>query len=87
MIAKDVNWVVPLDRGQTPHAQEGSGPYPVMSTVRYNSKTSLATVELLNDNSVKVKFDKPVLSITPGQACVFYDSSDQVLLGGGWILS
>jgi len=57
----------------------------VMAKIRYNSKTSPAKVELLSDNKVKVIFDKPQSAITPGQACVFYDESDQILLGGGWI--
>ncbi|MBI3591188.1 MAG: tRNA 2-thiouridine(34) synthase MnmA [Candidatus Melainabacteria bacterium] len=57
----------------------------VMAKIRYNSKTYPAKVEALEDNCLKVTFDEPQSAITPGQACVFYDESDQVLLGGGWI--
>jgi tRNA-specific 2-thiouridylase len=33
--------------------------------------------------SVVVRFDRPQLAVTPGQAVVFYDSDE--VLGGGWI--
>ena len=58
----------------------------VMAKIRYNSKTSPATVNILENNQVRVKFDEPQSAITSGQACVFYDESDQILLGGGWIV-
>ena len=57
----------------------------VMAKIRYNSKTSPATISLLEDNKIKMVFDEPQSAITPGQACVFYDETDQILLGGGWI--
>ena len=57
----------------------------VMAKIRYNSKTSPAVVNVLENNQVKVLFDKPQSAITPGQACVFYDETHQILLGGGWI--
>ena len=56
-----------------------------MAKIRYNSKTSPATISLLEDNKIKMVFDEPQSAITPGQACVFYDETDQILLGGGWI--
>lgn len=73
LIAKDVNWIVPPVRR-------------VMAKVRYNSKTYPANVQFLEDNKVKVTFDEPQSAITPGQAVVFYDDMDQILLGGGWII-
>lgn len=75
LIANDVNWII-IARNDT---------LSVMAAVRYNAKTSPATVKLLNNNSAIVKFSEPVMSITPGQACVFYDETNQELLGGGWI--
>ena len=78
LIAKDVNWI----RGQTP---QGSDPVKVMAKIRYNSKTFPATISMLDNNQVKVTFEQPQSAITPGQACVFYDELDQILLGGGWI--
>ena len=56
-----------------------------MAKIRYNSKTFPATVTLLENNEVKVVFDTPQSAITSGQACVFYDETDEMLLGGGWI--
>lgn len=58
----------------------------VMAKIRYNSKTYPATVSILDNNQVKVTFSEPQSAITPGQACVFYDETDQILLGGGWIV-
>ncbi|MBI1859026.1 MAG: tRNA 2-thiouridine(34) synthase MnmA [Candidatus Melainabacteria bacterium] len=97
LIAKDVNFIVDdrlgtKNQGQSSHGSTSRSVVPcpmsyvrVMAKIRYNSKTSPAKVELLSDNKVKVIFDKPQSAITPGQACVFYDESDQILLGGGWI--
>ncbi len=78
LIAKDVNWIEPM----IPRTHE---PMKVMAKVRYNSKTYPAKVQMLDNNKIKVAFDEPQSAITPGQACVFYDESDEVLLGGGWI--
>ena len=82
LIAKDVNWIVPV---------VGAGrdlPLRVMAKIRYNSTTSPAAVVACRGmpNAVKVVFDEPQSAITPGQACVFYDESNQTLLGGGWII-
>ena len=79
LVAKDVNWVVPA-------GAYCNTPVRMMAKIRYNSKTSPATISMLDDNKVKVVFNEPQSAITPGQACVFYDEADQVLLGGGWII-
>ncbi|MCD6035332.1 MAG: mnmA [Rickettsiales bacterium] len=42
-----------------------------------------ATLYPMNDNTAEVEVHSPQLSVTPGQACVFYDGSR--VLGGGWI--
>lgn len=95
LIAKDVNWIA-IARNHavaTKQSQDetdrdcfvANAPRNVMAKVRYNSKTYPAKVEILDDNKVKVAFDEPQSAITPGQAVVFYDETDQVLLGGGWI--
>ena len=51
--------------------------------IRYRSQPSAATIVPLDDGRVKVIFDEPQLSITPGQAAVWYDG--ELLLGGGII--
>ncbi|OGI07598.1 MAG: tRNA 2-thiouridine(34) synthase MnmA [Candidatus Melainabacteria bacterium RIFCSPLOWO2_02_FULL_35_15] len=61
-------------------------PKQIRAKIRYNSKTYPAMVSMLDNNKVKVIFHEPQLAVTPGQACVFYDETDQILLGGGWII-
>jgi tRNA-uridine 2-sulfurtransferase len=51
--------------------------------IRYRSQPAAATIVPLEDGRVKVILDEPQLSITPGQAAVWYDG--EVLLGGGII--
>ena len=100
LIAKDVNWILPqnvipgltgnpdndtIGNSLDSRFRGNDNLIKVMAKIRYNSKTTPATVEILDDNKAKVIFDKPVDAITPGQACVFYDKTDQILLGGGWI--
>lgn len=77
LIAKDVNWVIPVDQNKQ---------LRVMAKIRYNSKTALATVSFLDDKKIKVVFDKPESAIAPGQSVVLYDESDEVLFGGGTII-
>lgn len=77
LIAKDINWIFPIEARLITSVQ---------AKIRYNSQTSPAKIEILDTDRIKVTFDKPQSAITPGQACVFYDESDQVLLGGGWII-
>jgi tRNA-specific 2-thiouridylase len=51
--------------------------------VRYRDAGTLASVEPLPGGRARVRFERPVRAVTPGQAAVFYDG-DRVL-GGGWI--
>jgi tRNA-uridine 2-sulfurtransferase len=51
--------------------------------VRYRSQPVMATIIPLADARVKVVFDEPQFSITPGQAAVWYRGD--LLLGGGII--
>ncbi|MEP0918917.1 tRNA 2-thiouridine(34) synthase MnmA [Leptolyngbya sp. DQ-M1] len=51
--------------------------------IRYRSIATPATVIPIEDNRVRIVFDEPQFSITPGQAAVWYDG--EVLLGGGII--
>ena len=50
---------------------------------RYRQKDNPVTLTFIDENTVKLKFDQPVKSVTPGQAAVFYDGD--VCLGGGTI--
>ncbi len=58
-------------------------PIQAVVQIRYRSQPAGATIVPLEDGRVKVILDEPQLSITPGQAAVWYDG--EVLLGGGII--
>ncbi|MBW4521776.1 MAG: tRNA 2-thiouridine(34) synthase MnmA [Scytolyngbya sp. HA4215-MV1] len=51
--------------------------------IRYRSPAVPATLIPLEHDRVRIVFDEPQFSITPGQAAVFY--SGEILLGGGII--
>lgn len=53
--------------------------------IRYKDSGDIALLEQINENEIKVTFDKPKKSITPGQSAVFYDGDD--VIGGGIIHS
>jgi tRNA-specific 2-thiouridylase len=55
----------------------------VEAKIRHKHQAAAATVERVGDDEVKVTFDEPQRSITPGQAVVFYDGD--LVVGGGWI--
>ena len=71
---KEVNWVS-IDCPKEP--------LKVKARVRYNQKEQPATLYPLENNCVKLIFDKPQRAVTSGQAVVFYDGD--ILLGGGTI--
>lgn len=69
-----VNWV---------SIAEPAAPIRAGVQVRYRTNPVPVTVIPLEDNRVKLVFDEPQFSITPGQAAVWYDGD--ILLGGGII--
>lgn len=72
--AREVNWI----SGRSP---EGS--FQASVKTRYKHPGAKATVEVEEGNRVRVRFDEPQASLTPGQMAVFYQ--DDVVLGGGVI--
>lgn len=50
---------------------------------RYRQKDNSVQLEWVNENEILVKYPQGIKSVTPGQACVFYDDSE--CLGGGII--
>jgi tRNA-uridine 2-sulfurtransferase len=58
-------------------------PIRVEAKIRHRHQAAMATVERAGDDEVRVTFDDPQRSITPGQAVVFYDGD--IVVGGGWI--
>ena len=51
---------------------------------RYSSKEEKATIEMIDNDTIKVIFEKPVARITSGQSAVFY--IDDIVVGGGKII-
>ncbi len=62
---------------------ELTSPTKCVVKIRYKDQGSPAIIEQINDNEIKVIFDEPKKSITPGQSTVFYDGDD--VIGGGII--
>lgn len=58
-------------------------PLKAIVKIRYKDNGSSATIEQLDDTHIKVIFDDPKKSITPGQSAVFYEGND--VIGGGII--
>jgi len=78
LVAREVNWIV----------GDGGGPQEAvkcLAKVRYNSEPLPATAMMTGEDQLTVRFDEPVLAITPGQAVVCYDG--ERVVGGGWIES
>ena len=50
---------------------------------RYSKKESMATLHTLENNKIKITFNEPEKSLTPGQSAVFY--IDSIVVGGGII--
>ncbi|NEO32833.1 MAG: tRNA 2-thiouridine(34) synthase MnmA [Symploca sp. SIO3C6] len=60
-----------------------TSPIRALVQIRYRSSAVPVTVIPLEDAQIKLVFDEPQFSITPGQAAVLYD--EEILLGGGII--
>jgi tRNA-specific 2-thiouridylase len=56
----------------------------VKARIRYRHPEAEAIVRMIDENSVYVKFAKPQMAITPGQAVVFFDGD--TVIGGGRII-
>ena len=50
---------------------------------RYSHKEEQATIEMIDTNTIKVKFQEKQPRITSGQSAVFYD--EDIVIGGGII--
>ena len=59
-------------------------PIKVNVKTRYTQKEYPATIEMTDNNKIKVTFDEPQINITPGQSAVFYIGD--IVLGGGKIV-
>lgn len=75
-VVADFNWI----SGVVP---ENS--FRCKAKIRYKKSEEWATVEILDDKTVKLIFDEPQRAITPGQSAVLYDGD--IVLGGGIIVN
>lgn len=60
-------------------------PIRVEAKIRYQAPPALAMLVPTGPNTVRLTFDEPQRSVTPGQSVVFY--WDRLLLGGGRIIA
>lgn len=58
-------------------------PSKAQAKIRYKSKLTSCNIEIINNNNLRIIFDEPVKSVTPGQSLVLYDND--IVLGGGII--
>jgi tRNA-specific 2-thiouridylase len=76
IIASGLNWIAISGLTQ---------PVTAKAKIRYRHQEAEATIMPLGNDRFYVKFKKPQLAITPGQAIVFYDGD--IVIGGGTIES
>jgi len=60
-------------------------PFEAITKIRYNSQGEQSWIHPKEDDTIRIKFKKPVFAVTPGQSAVFYDGDK--LLGGAIISS
>jgi len=79
LIAKNFNWI-----SSPPWVSCFGSLRSVTAKIRYRQADQACSVEILNDDRVKVTFEKPQRAVTPGQWVVLYDGDK--CLGGGEIV-
>lgn len=72
LVANDVNWVVPNPPEKF---------FRAAVRIRYGKREGMATVTLLSDERIEVRFDEPQRAVAPGQSAVLY-REDEVIGGG-----
>ncbi|WP_101066356.1 tRNA 2-thiouridine(34) synthase MnmA [Roseovarius salinarum] len=77
---REINWL-----GDTPFAEAGE--HHVSVKVRSTRAPGEAIVRPTSATAARVELLTPEEGVSPGQACVFYETGGTRVLGGGWIWS
>jgi tRNA-specific 2-thiouridylase len=72
--ARGMNWI---------SNEKLTNPMRIEAKIRHRHPAAWGTLEATGEDEVRVTFDEPQRSVTPGQAVVMYDGDEVV--GGGWI--
>ena len=72
--ARAMNWIA---------IERLTAPMRVEAKIRHRHQPAWGTVEPAGDDGIRLTFDEPQRSITPGQSVVLYNGDEVV--GGGWI--
>ena len=75
---REINWLG--DEALTARAE-----WPVSVRVRSTRPPREAVIRPLSDTEAEVELIAPEEGVSPGQACVFYETGGSRVLGGGWI--
>jgi tRNA-specific 2-thiouridylase len=75
LVADQVNWI---------RSRQPEGEFRARVKIRSRHAETPATL-MIKGGVARVRFDTPQMSVTPGQAAVFYDEDE--VLGGGWIVA
>ncbi|PWG18083.1 tRNA 2-thiouridine(34) synthase MnmA [Salibaculum griseiflavum] len=75
---REINWLG--DGGFTDRAER-----EIAVKVRSTRPPAPAILRPLSDTEAEVELLTPEQGVSPGQACVFYDTDSTRILGGGWI--
>lgn len=75
---REINWL-----GDTPFTSRDA--WNVSVKVRSTRPPTEAIVRPISDTEANVELITPEEGVSPGQACVFYDTDSSRIFGGGWI--
>jgi len=75
---REINWL-----GDTPLTSQDT--WEISVKVRSTKPPVEATLRALSDTEAEVELRNAEEGVSPGQACVFYETGGSRVLGGGWI--
>lgn len=75
---REINWL-----GDAPITSRAE--WPISVKLRSTRPASEAILRPLSDREATVELLSPEEGVSPGQACVFYETGGSRILGGGWI--